>query len=53
MGGRSGLKGNHGNETLYARREVYTESYEETINGIKIIRTRVHYGKTKRRKKKT
>lgn len=52
MGGRSGLKGNHGNETLYAGREAYTETYEEYVNGIKVIRTRTKYGKIKRRKKK-
>lgn len=53
MGGRSGLKSGHGSTTLYAGREAYTETYEEYINGIKVIRTRTRYGKVKRKKKKT
>lgn len=52
MGSRSGLKGNHGNETLYAGRESYVEQYEEVINGVTVIKTRVRYGKVKRKKKK-
>ena len=52
MGGRSGLKSGHGSITLYDGREEYTETYEEYVNGIKVIRTRTKYGKIKRRKKK-
>lgn len=52
MGGRSGFKGAHGNETLYAKREAFTESYIEYVNGVKVIRNRTRYGKVKRRKKK-
>ncbi len=51
MGGRSGIKSGHGYNTRYSGMEAITESYEDFVNGVKIIRTRTRYRKRRRKKK--